>query len=394
MLDKNKIKKETGIIGDSILIQEILEMIIQVSPIDISVLITGESGTGKELVAKAIHRYSNRYSKSLVTVNCGAIPEGIIESELFGHKKGSFTGATEEKIGYFEEANGGTIFLDEIGEMPLATQVKLLRVLESGEFMKVGDSKTKKVNVRVVAATNKKLSEECNNGNFRKDLYFRLRTVNINVPSLKKRFEDLDDLVERFSILFSKQNDILFRGFSKDAIMLMKQYDWPGNIRELRNFVESIIILERGNKISTDMITKHLKQIIGEKNNLNLPIRIDKSIRQAESELILQQLFLLRKEIMELKNNVSKNDYNKNEVPLIANKRSLNEFDDIRNIKSLLNKSVIGEFSINDLEKELIAKTLLKFNNNRRKTAKILGLSERTLYRKINHYNIEKNDED
>jgi len=346
------------------------------------------------LVAKAIHRYSNRYSKSLVTVNCGAIPEGIIESELFGHKKGSFTGATEEKIGYFEEANGGTIFLDEIGEMPLATQVKLLRVLESGEFMKVGDSKTKKVNVRVVAATNKKLSEECNNGNFRKDLYFRLRTVNINVPSLKKRFEDLDDLVERFSILFSKQNDILFRGFSKDAIMLMKQYDWPGNIRELRNFVESIIILERGNKISTDMITKHLKQIIGEKNNLNLPIRIDKSIRQAESELILQQLFLLRKEIMELKNNVSKNDYNKNEVPLIANKRSLNEFDDIRNIKSLLNKSVIGEFSINDLEKELIAKTLLKFNNNRRKTAKILGLSERTLYRKINHYNIEKNDED
>jgi len=393
MLDKNKIKKETGIIGNSILIQEILQMIIQISPIDISVLITGESGTGKELIAKGIHRYSNRCSKSLVTVNCGAIPEGIIESELFGHKKGSFTGATEEKNGYFEEANGGTIFLDEIGEMPLATQVKLLRVLESGEFMKVGDSKTKKVNVRVVAASNKNLSEESKNGNFRKDLYFRLRTVSINVPSLKKRFEDLDELVERFSILFSKKNDIFFRGFSKDAISLMKQYDWPGNIRELKNFVESIIVLERGNKISSDIITKHLKIIIGEENNSNLPIPIDKSTSQAERELILQQLFLLRKEIMDLKNNVTKSNYKKNEIPFITDKRILNEFDDISNIKSLLNKNVIGEFGINDLEKELIAKTLLKFNNNRRKTAKILGLSERTLYRKINQYNIEKNNE-
>ena len=248
MFDKNKIKKETGIIGNSLLIEEILEMIIQISPVDISVLITGESGTGKELIAKAIHKYSRRYSKSLVTVNCGAIPEGIIESELFGHKKGSFTGANEEKTGYFEEADGGTIFLDEIGEMPLGTQVKLLRVLESGEFMKVGDSKSRKVDVRVVAATNKNLLEESNNGNFRRDLYFRLRTVNINVPNLRSRFEDLYDLIDRFSLLFSKSNDIIFRGFSKDAISLMKQYDWPGNIRELKNFVESVIILEKGNK--------------------------------------------------------------------------------------------------------------------------------------------------
>ena len=392
MFDNNKIKKETGIIGSSVLIEEILEMIIQISPIDISVLITGESGTGKELIAKAIHRYSNRYSKSLVTVNCGAIPEGIIESELFGHKKGSFTGASEEKIGYFEEANGGTIFLDEIGEMPLGTQVKLLRVLESGEFMKVGDSKTKKVDVRVVAATNKNLLDESNNGNFRRDLYFRLRTVNINLPSLRSRFDDMEELIDRFALLFSKSNDIIFRGFTKDSISLMKQYEWPGNIRELKNFIESIIILEKGNKISAEIITKHLKNIIVENENVSLPIPVDKSSSQAEREIILQQLFLLRQEINTLKESILNNN-NKKEVPILTDNNNLNQINDINNIKKLLNENIIGELGIVDIEKELIIKTLEKFNNNRRKTAKVLGLSERTLYRKINQYNIEKNKE-
>jgi len=392
MFDNNKIKKETGIIGSSILMEEILEMIIQISPIDISVLITGESGTGKELIAKAIHRYSNRYSKSLVTVNCGAIPEGIIESELFGHKKGSFTGASEEKIGYFEEANGGTIFLDEIGEMPLGTQVKLLRVLESGEFMKVGDSKTKKVDVRVVAATNKNLLEESNNGNFRRDLYFRLRTVNINVPSLRSRFDDMEELIDRFALLFSKSNDIIFRGFTKDSISLMKQYEWPGNIRELKNFVESIIILEKGNKISAEIITKHLKNIIVDNENVSLPIPVDKSSSQAEREIILQQLFLLRQEVNTLKESILNNN-NKKEVPILTDNNNLNQINDVSNIKKLLNENIIGELGIIDIEKELITKTLEKFNNNRRKTAKVLGLSERTLYRKINQYNIEKNKE-
>tara|TARA_A100001011_G_scaffold331856_1_gene358517 strand:- start:8759 stop:9943 length:1185 start_codon:yes stop_codon:yes gene_type:complete len=392
MFDNNKIKKETGIIGSSILMEEILEMIIQISPIDISVLITGESGTGKELIAKAIHRYSNRYSKSLVTVNCGAIPEGIIESELFGHKKGSFTGASEEKIGYFEEANGGTIFLDEIGEMPLGTQVKLLRVLESGEFMKVGDSKTKKVDVRVVAATNKNLLEESNNGNFRRDLYFRLRTVNINVPSLRSRFDDMEELIDRFALLFSKSNDIIFRGFTKDSISLMKQYEWPGNIRELKNFVESIIILEKGNKISAEIITKHLKNIIVDNENVSLPIPVDKSSSQAEREIILQQLFLLRQEVNTLKESILNNN-NKKEVPILTDNNNLNQINDVNNIKKLLNENIIGELGIIDIEKELITKTLEKFNNNRRKTAKVLGLSERTLYRKINQYNIEKNKE-
>ena len=393
MFDKNKIKKETGIIGNSLLIEEILEMIIQISPVDISVLITGESGTGKELIAKAIHKYSRRYSKSLVTVNCGAIPEGIIESELFGHKKGSFTGANEEKTGYFEEADGGTIFLDEIGEMPLGTQVKLLRVLESGEFMKVGDSKSRKVDVRVVAATNKNLLEESNNGNFRRDLYFRLRTVNINVPNLRSRFEDLYDLIDRFSLLFSKSNDIIFRGFSKDAISLMKQYDWPGNIRELKNFVESVIILEKGNKISAEIISKHLKNIYNynDKENKSLPIPLDKTTSQAEREIILQQLFLLRQEISSIKKTIEK-DKN-NEIRVLSDPNNLNQINDIDNIKKLINENRIGELGINELEKELIVKTLEKFNNNRRKTSKVLGLSERTLYRKINQYNIEKNNE-
>ncbi len=391
MFDKEKIKKETGIIGNSLPIEEVLEMIIQISPVDISVLITGESGTGKELIAKAVHKYSRRYTKSLVTVNCGAIPEGIIESELFGHKKGSFTGATEEKTGYFEEANGGTIFLDEIGEMPLGTQVKLLRVLESGEFMKVGDSKSRKVDVRVVAATNKNLLEESNNGNFRRDLYFRLRTVNINVPNLRSRFEDFHDLIDRFSLLFSKSNDIVFRGFSKDAISLMKQYDWPGNIRELKNFVESVIILEKGNKISADIISKHLKNLLNDYDNKSLPVPLDKSSSQAEREVILQQLFVLRQEISSIKESIEKNK--NNEIKVLSDPNNLNQINNIDNIKKVINDNMIGELGINELEKELIIKTLEKFNNNRRKTSKVLGLSERTLYRKINQYNIEKNNE-
>ena len=392
MFDKEKIKKETGIIGNSLPIEEVLEMIIQISPVDISVLITGESGTGKELIAKAIHKYSRRYTKSLVTVNCGAIPEGIIESELFGHKKGSFTGATEEKTGYFEEANGGTIFLDEIGEMPLGTQVKLLRVLESGEFMKVGDSKSRKVDVRVVAATNKNLLEESSNGNFRRDLYFRLRTVNINVPNLRSRFEDFHDLIDRFSLLFSKSNDIVFRGFSKDAISLMKQYDWPGNIRELKNFVESVIILEKGNKISAEIISKHLKNLLNDNNiNKSLPVPLDKSSSQAEREVILQQLFVLRQEISSIKESIEKNK--NNEIRVLSDPNNLNQINNIDNIKKVINDNMIGELGVNELEKELIVKTLEKFNNNRRKTAKVLGLSERTLYRKINQYKIEKNNE-
>ena len=238
MIEIDRLQKKSGIIGTSDGIRQVLEMITQVAPVDISVLITGESGVGKEVVTKALHQASNRSNSPLVVVNCGAIPEGIIESELFGHKQGSFTGAGQDRKGYFEEANKGTIFLDEIGETPLETQVKLLRVLESGEFMRVGEAKTRYTDVRVIAATNKDLSELVKRGDFRQDLYYRLKTVTINVPALRNRVEDIGPLVERFALEFTRSNDFLYRGFMPEAVRVLKQYEWPGNVRELKNFVK------------------------------------------------------------------------------------------------------------------------------------------------------------
>ncbi len=390
MSDLERVRRDSGIIGTSEGIEQVLEMIVQIAPVDISVLITGESGTGKEIVAKAIHKQSRRSSKPLVTVNCGAIPEGIIESELFGHKKGAFTGAAEDRKGYFEEADNGTVFLDEIGEMPVETQVKLLRVLESGEFMRVGDAKTRKVDVRMIAATNKNLAEESDKGRFRRDLYYRLRTVTIDVPPLRQRMEDIDLLTERFALLFSRSNDIVFRGFSSDAIRVMKQYDWPGNIRELRNFVESVILLEKGNKISSEMVLKHLEPMVG-RTSSNLPVPVDKSSGQAERELILQQLLFLRQDMREIKGLFSGGQIDRSgEVGYIDSGGGLNFSALEGDVGNLLKSAAIGDMSVKDLEVELISRTLKKFNNNRRKTARALGISERTLYRKINDYGLEK----
>ena len=390
MSDLERVRRDSGIIGTSEGIEQVLEMIAQVAPVDISVLITGESGTGKEMVAKAIHKQSRRSSKPLVTVNCGAIPEGIIERELFGHKKGAFTGAAEDRKGYFEEADNGTVFLDEIGEMPVETQVKLLRVLESGEFMRVGDAKTRKVDVRMIAATNKNLAEESHKGRFRRDLYYRLRTVSIDVPPLRQRLEDIDLLTERFALLFSRSNDIVFRGFSSDAIRVMKQYDWPGNIRELRNFVESVILLEKGNKISSEMVLKHLEPMVGGTSS-NLPVPVDKSSGQAERELILQQLLFLRQDMREIKGLFSGGQIDRSgEVGYIDSGGGLNFSALEGDVGNLIKSAAIGDMSVKDLEAELISRTLKKFNNNRRKTARALGISERTLYRKINDYGLEK----
>ena len=388
-----KIRRDSGIIGNSDKIQEILETIIQIAPIDISVLIFGESGTGKELIAQAIHKQSNRNGKPLVTVNCGAIPEGLIESELFGYKKGAFTGANEDRKGYFEEANYGTLFLDEIGEMPLSTQVKLLRVLESGEYMRVGDPKTRNVDIRIIAATNKNLSEESIKGTFRKDLFYRLRTVSVKVPPLRNRLDDLDLLVERFALIFSKTNDFIFRGFSADAIRMMKQYDWPGNIRELRNFVESIILLEKGMKISTDMVLKHLEPLVGQiGNSPNLPVPLDKTSEQAERELILQQLLFLRKDMRDIKESLSQLPVDSGaEIGFINKEFEVNVDSSERTMDNSINSKAIGDLSFRDLEIELISRTLKKHGNNRRKTALTLGISERTLYRKINEYGLETN---
>ena len=303
-IDIQRLQKQSGIIGTSEKIIEVLGMIAQVAPVDISVLITGESGTGKEVMARAIHKHSKRSNSLMVTVNCGAIPEGIIESELFGHKKGSFTGASENRKGYFEEANKGTIFLDEIGEAPLETQVKLLRVLETGEYMRVGESKVRYTDVRVLAATNKNLIELVKKNQFRQDLYYRLKTVMVQVPPLRDRVEDINPLVERFALEFTRSNEISYRGFMPDAIRIMKQYNWPGNIRELKNFVEMIMVFEKGERITVDMVNRELNDVLSDSvpDNYHLPIAVNSSSQQAEIDIILRQLFLLRQDTELIRN--------------------------------------------------------------------------------------------
>lgn len=391
-----KLKQLTGIIGTSDRINEVLEMVQQIGPVDISVLITGESGTGKEMVAKAIHKVSRRSNQSMVTVNCGAIPQGIIESELFGHKKGAYTGAGDDRKGYFETANKGTIFLDEIGETPLETQVKLLRVLESGEFMRVGDSKTLYSDVRVIAATNKNLGEQASKGDFRQDLYYRLKTVTVNVPPLRSRVEDIGQLVERFSLEFTRSNDMVYRGFMPEAIKRMKHYHWPGNVRELKNVVESLLVLEKGERITAEMVEKHIGVLIHgpSPKNEQLPMVIDKTAESAERELILRQLFLLRQDVDIIKNLMAGNDpgrYSGGIPALIPGKYPENhdklhiDLDD----QKIIRDSAIGELTIEELEEEAIRRTLQYYNNNRRAAAKSLGMSERTLYRKISDYGIE-----
>lgn len=389
-----RIQQKSGIVGRSDAIAKVLEMIAQVSPVDISVLISGESGTGKELFAKAIHQNSRRSHEPIVTVNCGAIPEGIIESELFGHKKGAYTDAKGDRKGYFESANKGSIFLDEIGETPLDTQVKLLRVIESGEFMPVGESKIKKTDVRIIAATNKDLSDLVEKGKFRQDLYYRLNTVSIKLPSLNERVEDIALLVERFALEFTRNNDMIYRGFVPDAIRYMKNYQWKGNVRQLKNFVESIIVLEKGERITGEMVEAQLgkKQIDGLKNEA-LPVLTSQPADTAERELILRQLFLLRQDVEFLKQLASPSQSTIGNVnpPLLETGES-QEHSGLINEDSeyFIKNSSIGDMTIEDLEKEAIVRTLKFFKNNRRASAKSLGMSERTLYRKINFYGLER----
>ena len=398
MFDLERLQKQSGILGTSLGIRQVLEMIMQISPVDISVLVTGESGTGKELVAKAIHKFSKRKNEEIVVVNCGAIPEGIIESELFGHKKGSFTGAGSDRKGYFEQADKGTIFLDEIGEAPLETQVKLLRVLESGEFMRVGEAKTRKTDVRVIAATNKSLSELVKNGDFREDLYFRLKTIMVQLPPLRERVEDINAFIERFALEFTRANDIRYRGFMPDAVRMMKQYAWPGNVRELKHFVEKVLVLEKGERITADVIERELNNVVPDlaSDNPALPILVSKASDKAEIDLILRQLFMLKQDT-ELIQKLIVGGAN------VAPTTSLSEIKPIdQNIKipqksmeivehsyKFIRDDAIGDMLIKDLEEEAIKRTLKFFNNNRRKTAKSLGMSERTLYRKIEEFGIE-----
>ena len=401
MIDVDRLQKQSGIIGTSDGIRQVLDMIGQVAPVNISVLITGESGTGKELVAKAIHQSSKRNNDPLVVVNCGAIPEGIIESELFGHKKGSFTGAGEDRKGYFEEANKGTIFLDEIGETPLETQVKLLRVLESGEFMRVGEAKTRKTDVRIIAATNKDLRDLVKKGGFRQDLYFRLKTVTVHVPALRNRVEDIGPFVERFALEFTRSNDILYRGFMPDAVRVLKQYEWPGNVRELKNFVEKILVLEKGERITAEMVQEELTEVLPLDSTYNpaLPVVVSKSSDKAEIDLILRQLFMLKQDTeviqkMLVSGAISQGDGKQSLSglnPLEQGGLSIPEksMEIMEEGYRFIRDDAIGELSIKELEEEAITRTLRFFNNNRRKTARSLGMSERTLYRKIEEFGLE-----
>ena len=396
MIDIEKLQSRSGIIGNSDAIREVLDLIAQVAPVDIAVLISGESGTGKEMIAKAIHKFSKRLQEDMITVNCGAIPVGIIESELFGHKKGSFTGANEDRKGYFESAHKGTIFLDEIGETPLETQVKLLRVLETGEFMRVGDSKTLYTDVRVIAATNKDLRELVKKNQFRQDLYFRLKTVQVDLPPLRNRIEDISQLVERFALEFTRENDIPYRGFIPEAIRFMKNYNWPGNVRELKNFVESILVLQKGERITLKMVNDKLG-VPQNVHNDNLPVVVNQSAEQAERELILRQLLLLRQDVGLIKDimNNSKNISvpSPSDMSFFPNDDHSKLTDNMEvdaDGQKLVRDDAIGDMSLEDLEREAIVRTLNYFNNNRRKAAKSLGMSERTLYRKIHDYGLGK----
>ena len=390
-----QIQKKSGIVGRSDAIQQVLEMVAQVAPVDISVLITGESGTGKEMVTKALHQSSKRSQEQLVTVNCGAIPQGIIESELFGHKKGAYTDARQDRKGYFETAHKGIIFLDEIAETPLETQVKLLRVLETGEFMPVGASKTKKTDVRVIAATNKNLADLVEKDQFRQDLYYRLKTVTIHVPALRERVEDISLLVERFALEFTRSNDMVYRGFMPEAIRAMKNHPWKGNVRELKNFVDSIIVLEKGERITVKMVEKQMGVNLNEtRDNLALPVVMQQPPEAAERELILRQLFLLRQDVEFLKQLATQGPMVSDQIGMPIMDHSGKQITPSLHIDEesalFIKNSSIGDMNMDDLEREAIERTLKLFKNNRRATAKSLGMSERTLYRKIDQYGLER----
>jgi transcriptional regulator with PAS, ATPase and Fis domain len=368
-------QEEYGILGESVEMKEIVEVIDQVGPTDITVLISGESGVGKEVIAKAIYAASQRNRKPFITVNSGAIPEGILESELFGHEKGSFTGASEQRKGYFELADGGTIFLDEIGELPLSAQVKFLRILENGEFLRVGSSVSRKVNVRVIAATNKDLESEVRRNQFRADLFYRLRSVNIHIPPLRKRPEDIEVFFKHFVEEFAKKNNTKFGGISDEAIQLLKSYHWPGNVRELRNVVESMLVIENGKRLESSDVKKYLKEYREVTEERNLPVHLGRSVEQAERELILRALLDIKGNILDLRN-------------LFAEQANIHNNARHESL-SLHNPQEETNLSLQEMEKRMIAEALQRFRGNRRVAARALTISERTLYRKIKEYGLD-----
>lgn len=368
------------LLGDSIQIKELNETIKQVAPTNISVLITGESGTGKEVAANSIYKQSARKDKPLITVNCGAIPEGIIESELFGHEKGAFTGAIDSRQGYFEMADKGTIFLDEIGEMPLLTQVKLLRVLESGEFMRVGGNKKIKVDVRVIAATNKDLAKEVLNKNFREDLYFRLKSINLHIPPLRERKGDIKVLFDHFVNSFCRENSVVFNGIEENAMDYLVNYHWPGNARELKNFVESVIVLNPDSILTLDIVRRHLQPVREEFSSLPA-LTVNKNREYNElrgNELLIRALAEIKSDIIDLRNHVYRLE--------ATNGKQADKSDFV------ISRERMTEMDFDEIEREVLVYLLKENHWNVTKVSDILKQSPRNIYRKISKYHIREED--
>lgn len=412
-MEVQQVKQRFGIIGNAPLLNRALEVAIQVAPTDISVLVTGESGTGKEIIPQVIHQLSARKHGEYIAVNCGAIPEGTIDSELFGHEKGSFTGASGSRKGYFEVADGGTIFLDEVAELPMQTQVRLLRVLETGEFIRVGSSKSIKTNVRVVAATNENMQRAISTGKFREDLFYRLSTVPISLPALRNRKEDIHLLFRKFASDFSDKYRMPAIKLTDDAVDLLNNYSWPGNIRQLKNLVEQISVIETSRDVDAILLKRYLPD---EKSTT--PALISENTNESinERELMYKFLFDMKKDLTDLKKIVLEMVSQNGEIDLDNDQtKMLNRFyTDIQSpspstkilpppseensnydfeVKS--NDSTFEDhveveesLSLEDREKELIQKALEKHKGKRKYAASELGISERTLYRKIKEYNL------
>ena len=384
-MDINSIKRNYGILGKSVDLNRAIDIAIQVSSTEITTLVTGESGTGKENIPKIIHSLSNRKHENFISVNCGAIPEGTIDSELFGHVKGAFTGAHETRKGYFEVANQGTIFLDEVGELPMSTQARLLRVLENGEYIKVGSSEVSKTNVRIIAATNVNLSQAIKEGKFREDLYYRLSTININLPPLRKRGEDVQLLFRKFAVDFADKYNTDPIILDSEGIKLIQDYNWPGNIRELKNFVQNLSVLEKEKNISKSKIVDYLSS-----KNQNLPV-IKSNIEDndfSEREILYKVLFDMKKDLNHLKKItdelIKKNKINKDEFD-----ENILQVDNFYKKDNKEEEYVIEQnLSLFEHEKNLISKALSKHSGKRKNAAKDLGISERTLYRKIKELNL------
>ena len=370
---RSKIVHNAGLIGRSPVMEETIQIIMQIGPTPISVLISGESGTGKEVIGRAIHSVSLRADESFLAVNCAALAEGVLESELFGHEKGSFTGATARRAGMFEKAHGGTIFLDEIGEIPHFTQIRLLRVLEEREIIRVGGTEIVPVDVRVIAASNRNLSELTNKGTFRRDLYYRIKVLEIKVPPLRERSEDIPLLVDRLAKLYVKENNLPPRQFDEKTKAYLSQMPWYGNVRELRNFVESTLALTNVSAISTEDIPKHLINELSSPHTL--PVKTGVSTEQFEHELIYRTILDLKDDISEIKEILAEN-----RIPKTTDKSREIEIEPVYQTSETLEQ----------MEREAIIEALTQTNENRRKTAKLLGIGERTLYRKLKQYGLNQ----